>query len=259
MDGFYGSRGYGAGAGYQPRNIQEQVDRIMQRLGGGPNPMGVPDDGISQSYAQPAPPSPPRHWRDVADGIAAQLEREQAARPAQEGGGFGLIGPAQAQIAVPIPPPPIPGVPQIPDMGRQLIDFLSAAVTGAQRRLGEANDAIRRRDGRSFQSYTKQNLDTPNVYAGRTGNIFDPRTNVYLRDRAGHPTGNYAEARLDCSSNSYGAIRGREQELIDHFRAQGLSDNQINGIWFLNPLRGYYLEQAMRECGYLPMPGSENR
>ena len=227
MDGYYAACGLGAG-GYQPRN-----------------------------------------WRKAADAIVAQLEREQTERAAgagagtqiadSSGSGFGLVGPAQAQIAIPMPPPPIPGVPQSPDMGRQLIDFLSAAAANVQQKLGEANDAIRRQDGYSFQSYTKKNLDTPKTYAGRTSNIFDPQTNVYLRDQAGYPSGNYDRARLDCSSNSYGAIRGREQQVIDFFRSQGLSDNQINGIWQLNPLRGYYMQKALEECGYIPMPGLENR
>lgn len=189
MDGYYGARGHGTGSAYQPRNIQEQVDAIMLRLAGAPEqyrtPEQVPDDGISQSYASPAPASPPRNWRDTADAIVAQLERERAERTAMgvqvadnTNGGFGFIGPAQARIAIPLPPPPIPGMPRSPDMGRQLIDFLSAMAADAQRKLGEANDAIRRQDGYSFQSYTKKNLDTPKTYAGRTGNIFNPRTGV---------------------------------------------------------------------------------
>jgi hypothetical protein len=158
-----------------------------------------------------------------------------------------------------MPPPPIPGVPQSPDMGRQLIDFLSAAAANVQQKLGEANDAIRRQDGYSFQSYTKDNLDRPGVYSGRTSGYLDPRFNVKSRDLGHHPPGNYAGAELDCSSNSYGAIRGREQQLIDFFRSQGLSDNQINGIWPLNPLRGYYMQRGLEECGYIPMPGLGNR
>lgn len=83
MDGFFGSRGLGVG--YQPRNIQEQVDAIMRRLNGEAEPMNAPGDGIAQSYA-PAPQ--PLGWRDTADAIVAQLEREQAER-ANTGEGAG--------------------------------------------------------------------------------------------------------------------------------------------------------------------------
>ena len=262
MDGYYGSRGLGTG-GNQPRNIREQVDAIMLRLADGQEPEAAPGDDVSRDY-MPAPP--PRNWRDTADAIVAQLEREQAERASagtqiadSSNSGFGLISQAQAQVAIPLPPPPISGMPQSPDMGRQLIDFLAAMAADAQRKLGEANDAIRRRDDYTFQSYTKKNLDTPKTYVGRTGNVFYPRANVYLRDQAGYPEGNYDKARLDCSSDSYGAIRGREQVLIDFFRSQMLSDNQINGISALNPLRGYYMQKALEECGYISMPGLENR
>jgi hypothetical protein len=37
-------------------------------------------------------------------------------------------------------------------------------------------------------------------------------------------------SRLDKSSSSYAAIRGREQQLTDGFREHGISANKINGI-----------------------------
>ncbi len=256
MDGYYGGRGSGTG-GYQPRNIQEQVDAIVRRLNNEAEPMSAPGDGIAQAYA-PAPQ--PRNWRDAADAIVAQLEREQAERAApgvqvadNSDSGFGLIGPAQAQVAIPLPPPPIPGVPRNPDMGRQLIDFLAAMAADAQRKLGEANDAKYRRSGRSFQTYTKDNLDSWNMYSGRTSGARDPVDNVWRRGLAEYPPGNYDHPFLDCSSDSYGAIRGREQQLIDHYRSLNRSDNTDNGVSPFNPLRGYYLQQGLRECGFIPM------
>jgi hypothetical protein len=56
--------------GYQPRNIQEQVDAIMLRLAGEPRERGVPDEGMARGYM---PTSQPRNLRDVADNIVAQL------------------------------------------------------------------------------------------------------------------------------------------------------------------------------------------
>ena len=107
MDGYYfKARGHGSGA-YPPRNIQEQVDAIMLRLAGEPEPESAPDDGMSHGYA---PPPPPRNWRDTADSIVAQLEREQAER-ADTGdgagdGGWPMTGYAESTQAEPPPASP---------------------------------------------------------------------------------------------------------------------------------------------------------
>jgi hypothetical protein len=49
------------------------------------------------------------------------------------------------------------------------------------------------------------------------------------------------------------AIRAREQQLIDHFRRLGLSDNIANalagGFW-----RPYFEEMARQQCGNKPLP-----
>ena len=62
----------------------------MLRLAGGQGqyraPEQVPGDGISSGYT-PAPQ--PRNWRDVADTIVAQLEREQAEREVEAAGDGG--------------------------------------------------------------------------------------------------------------------------------------------------------------------------
>jgi len=55
---------------------------------------------------------------------------------------------------------------------------------------------------------------------------------------------------------SWVAARAREQQLIDHFRSLGLSDNLINAIanhmW-----RPAMMKLAERECGHLPLPVPE--
>lgn len=59
-------------------------------------------------------------------------------------------------------------------------------------------------------------------------------------------------ARLDQSSASSAAIRGREQQLIQSFRGQGISANKINGISPTNPNGPWYLQSATDAFGSLP-------
>jgi hypothetical protein len=57
-------------------------------------------------------------------------------------------------------------------------------------------------------------------------------------------------------ANAYGAIRGREQQLIDfNGGAQsmgGTSRNMINGISDINPLRSFYIQKSIELFGALP-------
>lgn len=67
----------------QFRSIQEQVDWIMERLDArAPEPAPV-----AYSVPPPRAPRPPgpdnRYWRDIADEIVANMEREEAERSAQ--------------------------------------------------------------------------------------------------------------------------------------------------------------------------------
>jgi hypothetical protein len=105
---------------------------------------------------------------------------------------------------------------------------------------------------KTYQTYTKTNPETGQVYSGRTSGRGTPAENVARRDATHHADG-FGPAELDRSSSSRAAIRGREQQLIDtHGGAQsagGTSGNVINGISSRNPLRSYYLEAARREFG----------
>lgn len=103
--------------------------------------------------------------------------------------------------------------------------------------------------GRSFQSYTKVNSQTGEVYAGRASGYGTPLENIARRD-AGHAYNDlgFGPARLD-QSGSYAAIRGREQQLIERFRDLGVSANKINGISPRNPNLDWYLERALRAFG----------
>ncbi len=108
--------------------------------------------------------------------------------------------------------------------------------------------------GKTYQTYTKRNPYTGEVYSGRTSGTGTPEENVEDRDRKHHmnPKG-FGPAKLDKSSTSYDAIRGREQRLIDkHGGAKscgGKSGNQNNGIRPDHPDRDTYFKAAQREFG----------
>jgi len=59
----------------------------------------------------------------------------------------------------------------------------------------------------------------------------------------------FGPAKLDKSSAIYGAIRGREQELIDMMQKLGTSANKINGISSQNPNRTVYCKQCRMAFG----------
>lgn len=141
--------------------------------------------------------------------------------------------------------------------GTDLDELFRWIVTETQEKLGEANDRWRSKPGRSFQSYTKDRIDSNRVYAGRTSGYNTPRENVSERDRREYPSEEYFEAELDKSSNRYSSIRGREQQLIDYYRSLNRSDNTDNGIWPGNPLRSYYMRNADAEFGPL-LPRTRN-
>jgi hypothetical protein len=108
--------------------------------------------------------------------------------------------------------------------------------------------------GRTFQTYTKTNPSTGQVYSGRTSGTGTPAQNVARRDVGHHKNAEgYGPARLDKSSTNRAAIRGREQQLIDAKggaqSAGGTSGNEINGISDSNLNREVYLEAAEREFG----------
>jgi len=144
---------------------------------------------------------------------------------------------------------------------KRFIAFLHLAL-GAQ---VKAYDTAKSDPRKSYQTYTKERIDLnpcrysqkidpkiPCYYAGWTGNEYDEDRNVAERDADGYPTRSYFPAVLDCSTKSWVAARGREQQLIEHFRRRGYSDNKINSIadhlW-----RPYMIALAQQECGHKQM------
>ena len=103
---------------------------------------------------------------------------------------------------------------------------------------------------RTFQTYTKTNTETGQVYSGRTSGFGTPAENIARRDSSHHlrPEDGWGPAILDRTSTNPNAIRGREQQLIDrHGGAQsmgGTSGNRINSISPHNPNINLYLQAA---------------
>lgn len=109
---------------------------------------------------------------------------------------------------------------------------------------------------KTYQTYTKTNPDTGEVYSGRTSGTASPEENVARRDRSHHMNERgFGPAVLDKSSTNPAAIRGREQQLIDAnggAKSQGgTSGNAINGISNRDPVkRQYYLDSSTAEFSH---------
>lgn len=107
---------------------------------------------------------------------------------------------------------------------------------------------------KTYQTYTKLNKKTGQIYVGRTSGTDIPTRNVFKRDKNHHMNKKgYAAAKLDKTSHNPDAIRGREQYMIDkHGGAQsegGTSGNAINGISRANPKYKEYEEARKGEFG----------
>ena len=225
LDGYYGSRG--VGIGYPPRNIQEQVDAIMLRLAGEPEPESAPDDGMSHGYA---PPPPPRNWRDTADSIVAQLEREQAER-ADTGdgagdGGWPMTGYAESTQAEPPPASPSYG---------------SAAYDWLKREAYLQADKIGDDLGRYYRDVTT-----------------DPLGAIYAAAPSFGPFGAEAGQLLGAAGralNAFGSFLGRNKP-YPLARAMGpaeLAEIEATGGVFRNPLgieRKYFAETPEGAASY---------
>jgi hypothetical protein len=105
---------------------------------------------------------------------------------------------------------------------------------------------------KTYQTYTKKNPSSGEVYTGRTSGTGTPAQNLARRDAGHHKTGEgFGPAQLDKSSTNPAAIRGREQQVIDANGGAkstgGTSGNAINGTSPLNPKRPSYVDAAKKE------------
>lgn len=108
---------------------------------------------------------------------------------------------------------------------------------------------------KTYQTYTRYNQQTNQCYSGRTSGYGTPNENVRNRGagQAHLNSEGFDPPVLDQTSDSYGAIRGREQQLIDinggAQSSDGYSRNKINGISPINPLGPIYDAMATSEFG----------
>ncbi len=107
---------------------------------------------------------------------------------------------------------------------------------------------------RTYQTYTKTHPETGEVYSGRTSGKGTPAQNLARRDSGHHMNKKgFGPATLDKSPKSKGAIRGREQQLIDkHGGAKskgGTSGNAINAIAPSNPRASSDFQAAQAAFG----------
>lgn len=107
---------------------------------------------------------------------------------------------------------------------------------------------------KTYQTYTKTNKKTGETYSGRTSGKGTPEQNVAKRDAKHHKNEEgFGPAKLDKSSKSKDAIRGREQQLIDkNGKAKsegGSSGNSVRGVSKQNPKAKKYEAAAKREFG----------
>ena len=111
---------------------------------------------------------------------------------------------------------------------------------------------------RLFVTYTRYNPSTGQYYAGRTSGYQAPEVLIKTRS-LGQPHLNaegFEAPIVDVYTTNRGAVRGREQQLIDYFggaqSVNGSARNMINGVADFNPFRGYYIGESIREFGPIP-------
>ncbi len=102
---------------------------------------------------------------------------------------------------------------------------------------------------KTYQTYTKTNPETGEVYSGRTSGYGSAVDNVKKRDLNHHMNDKgFGPAILDESSADYNSIRGREQMLIENYGGAksvgGTSGNAINGIGPNNKNKSNYIKAA---------------
>lgn len=108
----------------------------------------------------------------------------------------------------------------------------------------------------TYQTYTKVKIQNGKkiVYVGRTKGTGTPKQNVARRDAGHHMSQKgFGPAKVDKSSSSYEAIRGREQRRIDKAGGAqsegGTSGNTIRGISLKNKKIKVYLKASDKKFG----------
>lgn len=149
----------------------------------------------------------------------------------------------------PMPPVPMPDWRDLEALGAKAHAVIDQAVNSGYMQTAEIIHQLYEMDGKTFQTYVKNAGDLPWLYVGRSSGKLDPEENVRRRSAARYPSEEYGDAVLDRSSDSYGAIRGREQDVYNYARWCGNAGNKINPISPLNPWGLYYRTKSMQEFG----------
>jgi len=142
--------------------------------------------------------------------------------------------------------------------GVPLSAYLAVRTDDEARELGRRIDEAKRQKRGHFETYTKfcepvaTNPLIESIYSGRTGGWLPPEVNVAVRGWADYPPLGCTKPTLDKTSESYGAIRGREQNIVDFADSCGRSANKINAVDPRHKLRVYYMESAARFGPILP-------
>ena len=171
--------------------------------------------------------------------------------------GIGIVFDAAAVIT-----PLVPGVAGASIKALRAVDKGADAIKAADKVTDTAKAADRAGDVskttkkvKTYQTYTKTNKATGEVYVGTTSGTGTPEQNVKRRDHNHHMNKQgYGPAELDKSSTNPDAIRGQEQFGIDNNGGAkvngGTSGNRINGIRRNNPKRQQYENARRKEFGY---------
>lgn len=131
---------------------------------------------------------------------------------------------------------------------------IPTTLSDEERAAADAYGLVAKAEGKTYQTYIKENTATGEKYAGRTSGTGTPLENIAKRDKNHHMNSKgYEKAILDKSSTNKAAIRGREQELIDQLGGAksegGTSGNAIRGISKNNPKLELYMREAEKEFG----------
>jgi RHS repeat-associated protein len=113
----------------------------------------------------------------------------------------------------------------------------------------------------TYATYTRTNPITGQVYSGRTSGYGDPSQMVAARgaQQSILSAEGFLPPTLDVAATgtqAYGAIRGREQQLINYYGGAqsvgGTARNVINGIADFNPAGPEYVASSVATFGALP-------
>jgi hypothetical protein len=109
-----------------------------------------------------------------------------------------------------------------------------------------------------FLTYLKFQINSADVYVGMTSGEStgdeekDAIRILRKRDSSHHKNKeNFGKAQIDKVSENKAAIRGREQQLIEYFRKQGISANERNSVSKRNKKKNHYLEMALKFFGII--------